>query len=48
MIQKIYKNGHTLESIAFINGFTSFTSFYRAFKNIEGITPGEYKKKYCI
>jgi AraC-like DNA-binding protein len=45
MIREMHRNNHTLESIAFNTGFTSFTSFYRAFQSIEGITPGKYRKE---
>ena len=35
----------TIEEIMFKVGYDSRTTFYRNFKEIHGITPGEYRKK---
>jgi AraC-like DNA-binding protein len=37
-----YIKNNTLEALAFEVGFTSYTSFYTAFKNITGKSPQEY------
>lgn len=39
------KRGLTLSEVRIMSGFSSDSSFYRIFKQKEGITPLEYKKK---
>ena len=41
-------NQINIESIAELSGFKSRASFYRAFKNKEGITPSEYIKQFDV
>lgn len=37
----------TIEHIAFSSGFSSLSSFYKMFKDSQGITPAEFRKKHC-
>ncbi|MBP1673210.1 MAG: uncharacterized protein H6Q25_1025 [Bacteroidetes bacterium] len=34
--------------IAFRTGYTDYPSFRKSFKTLTGLTPSEYRKKYCI
>lgn len=47
----LLKNPDKLEEsilmIAYLSGFQSKASFHRAFKSLNGLTPKEYRKKYC-
>ena len=36
---------YTMEHIAEMSGFGSLNSFNRVFKEIEGVTPGQFKNK---
>jgi AraC-like DNA-binding protein len=45
LMKEIQVTNDTLENIAYKTGFSSFTSFYRAFLSQKGETPGVYIKK---
>lgn len=48
--KKILANGNisvnTIESMGFLSGFSSKSSFFAAFREVTGITPNEYYKKH--
>lgn len=46
IIQENKYSKYTLDTLSEYCGFSSRTSFYRAFKKITGITPNEYVKNY--
>ena len=45
-VKNLINNGlrreHTLEAIGYEAGFSSRSTFFRVFRNIEGVTPSEY------
>ena len=43
----LIKTENSITDIAYEAGFSNFNYFSSVFKNIEGITPSEYKKKYA-
>ncbi len=45
MIKNIEKENLKLVDIAYRSGFNNRITFYKAFKNIKGISPSEYRKK---
>ena len=40
-------DSYSLSQIAEMAGFSSNSSFYRIFKEKEGISPGDFRKEYC-
>jgi len=44
--QLLIKTDEALESIVYLLGFVEISSFYKAFKRWEGVTPAQYRKKY--
>lgn len=42
LIEEGYLDTNTLESLAIITGFTSYSSFFKSFKSIIGVSPQEY------
>ena len=39
-------NKHTITQIAFDVGFSSSSTFYKAFQNATGIAPGQFRKQH--
>ena len=44
--EALIKTDETVLDIAVDAGFNSRSSFYKAFKNIKGCTPSEYRKRH--
>ena len=44
LIEEGYLNSNTMESLALITGFTSYSSFFKSFKSILGVSPQEYRR----
>jgi AraC-like DNA-binding protein len=44
LIEEGYLETNTMESLAIMTGFTSYSSFFKSFKSIIGVSPQEYRR----
>lgn len=44
LIEEGYLETNTMDSLALITGFTSYSSFFKSFKSIIGVSPKEYRR----
>lgn len=48
MAKKLFRNGASVSEAQISTGYASYEHFFRTFKKHVGITPGEYRDRYCI